>query len=204
MPNTTETAALEASENPSADLLEQLPAGADAEAVAWFVMRDLKRGNALRPAYIALGEAGHEVFTPLHWVVSHARGKCVRKEVPVVQNLVFVRTSPLGLAPFLRDTPTLQYRWLRGAYEKPMTVGDGEMERFIRAVRGCDTVRYFLPEEVPPDHIGKHVRIHGGPLDGVEGNLAKLRGAKVKRLYITLPGLLCAEVKIEDGLIEFT
>nr|WP_172618142.1 hypothetical protein [Parabacteroides distasonis] len=38
----------------------------------WFVLRDLTRPNAKRPAYRLLEEKGIEVFTPMRWqLVAH-------------------------------------------------------------------------------------------------------------------------------------
>lgn len=46
----------------------------------WFVMRDLKRGNAKQPAYKLLGELKIRFFTPMVWKLRIRQGKRVRQQ----------------------------------------------------------------------------------------------------------------------------
>ncbi len=46
----------------------------------WFVLRDLTRPNAKRPAYRLLEEKGIEVFTPMRWQLVERKGKRIREE----------------------------------------------------------------------------------------------------------------------------
>ena len=41
----------------------------------WFVMRDLKRGNAKQPAYKLLSELNIRYFTPMVWKLRICQGK---------------------------------------------------------------------------------------------------------------------------------
>jgi len=49
------------------------------EYAQWYVMRDLKRCNAKKPAYKQLQEAGVKVFVPLKWQIILQKGKKVRE-----------------------------------------------------------------------------------------------------------------------------
>ena len=98
--------------------------------------------------------------------------------------------------------PTLQFRYVRGGYCTPMTVRTAEMERFIRAVESTFRPRYYLPGEISPSMIGRQVLIVGGPLNGYEGHLLSIRGSRVKRLFIDLPGLLSAGVEVSPEYIR--
>ena len=106
----------------------------DDEAECWFVLRDLKRSNARHPAYRQLAEMGLRVFTPMHEVVTLVRGQRVRKDVPFLRDLLFVRERYSELRSVVERDPTLQFRYVRGGYCTPMTVRTAEMECFIRAV----------------------------------------------------------------------
>lgn len=170
--------------------------------VQWFVMRDLKRANAKLPAYQMLGDMGMEVFTPMIWKLSIQHGKRIRKEVPFMQDLLFVHESYETLDPIVEETDTLQYRFLRDGKRTPMTVRETDMERFKKAVEATDNHYFYTPKEVKPDMIGKKVRIVGGPLDGYEGNLQKLQGSKTKRLFVELPNLLTAAVEVQPEFIQ--
>ena len=166
-------------------------------ATNWFVMRDLKRRNAKCPAYQMLGDLGLEVFTPMVWKVVTREGKRVRQKVPFMQDLLFVHESRKVLDPIVERTDTLQYRFLRDGRRTPMTVREGDMERFMKAVETADRHYFYAPQEITPDMVGKRVRIVGGPLDGYEGNLQRLQGSHVKRLFVELPNLLTAAVEVQ-------
>lgn len=175
----------------------------DNDKVLWYVMRDIKRTNARRPAYKHLEELGFEVFIPMKWLVVIRKGKRVRTKMPVIQNLLFVHTTRDELDPIVRNTPTLQYRYARGnAFQNPMTVRESDMERFIHAVNASDDLKYYLPEELTPDMCGRTIRIVGGSLDGCDGKLLTVRGSKVKRLIVELPGLFSVGVKVEPEYIQ--
>ena len=146
----------------------------------WFVLRDLTRPNAKRPAYRLLEEKG----------------------IPLLHDLLFAHTTRTCMDPIVEEISTLQYRYLRGGYRKPMTVGHAEMNRFICAVHSDDSPRYFLVEELTPAMYGRMIRIEGGPLDGYEGRLLSIRGTRVKRLIVEIPGLLVAAVEVDPKYIR--
>lgn len=168
----------------------------------WFVMRDLKRANAKLPAYKMLADMGFEIFTPMRWKLSVRGGRRVRKEVPVITDLLFVHDSRQRLDPVVERTPTLQYRYMRHGWCEPMTVRDEDMERFIRVVKSSDRVRYYAPSEVTPEMYGRCIRIVGGPLDGMEGRLLTIRGSKRRRLMVELPDLLIAGTEVNPEYIQ--
>lgn len=168
----------------------------------WFVMRDLKRSNAKQPAYRLLEGMGIEVFTPMAWKILVRNGKRVREEVPFMRDLLFAHDTHATLDPIVDRTDTLQYRYVRGGYKVPMTVRETDMRRFIHAVRAAENPRYYTPEEISADMIGKKVRIVGGPLDGYEGYLQKMQGSRARRLFVEIPGVLAASVEVQPEYIQ--
>lgn len=173
------------------------------EKARWWVMRDLKRSNARKPAYKLLEEKKVEFFVPMRWQLVTRRGKRVREQVPFMQDLLFVHETRFNLDPLVEKTPTLQYRWLHDTYREPMTVPDTDMERFMLAVNASDSPKYYLPEEITPAMCGRRIRIVGGTLDGYEGRLLTIRGSKVRRLLVELPGFLSVGVEISPEYIRF-
>ena len=173
------------------------------EYAQWYVMRDLKRCNAKKPAYKQLQEAGVKVFVPLKWQIILQKDKKVREKVPVIQDLLFVYDSRRHLDSIVERTKTLQYRWLRNTFREPMTVSDLEMDRFIQAVSSSDSPKYYLPEEITPQMCGRKIRIIGGSLNGYEGCLLKIRGSKIKRLLVELKGYLAVGVEVLPEYIQF-
>ncbi len=168
----------------------------------WFVMRDLKGGNAKQPAYKLLGELKIRFFTPMVWKLRIRQGKRVRQQVPFMPDLLFVYDSRKVLDPLVEQIATLQYRFVKGGNHQPMTVRNADMERFIRAVDAMNNPCFYTPEEINPDMLGKKVRIVGGLLDGYEGCLQKMQGSRIKRLFVELPNLLTATVEVQPEFIQ--
>ena len=131
------------------------------ESRQWFVMRDLKRGNAKQPAYKLLSELKIRFFTPMVWKLIVRQGKRIRLQVPFMPDLLFVYDSRKVLDPIVERIATLQYRFVKGGNHQPMTVRNEDMERFIRAVDAINNPCYYTPEEIKSSMIGKKVRIVG-------------------------------------------
>lgn len=166
----------------------------------WFVMRDLTRTNAKLPAYKMLEKMEIDFFTPMVHKLVTIKGKREDREVPFMQDLIFVHDARTAIDPIVESVHTFQYRFLK--QRKPMTVRDDDMERFIRAVRSSDNPKYYRPSEITPDMLKHKIRIIGGQLDGYEGTLLTLRGSKVKRLLVALPMLLAAAVEVQPEFIR--
>lgn len=94
----------------------------------WFVMRDLKRRNSNELAIHYLTNAGLKAFTPMTQMIMTIGGRQQRRDVPVIQDLLFVHEAKETLDPFVERCPTLQYRYLFGKTKnEPMTVREAEM-----------------------------------------------------------------------------
>lgn len=170
----------------------------------WYVMRDLKRRNAKVIALQDLQAAGLEVFTPMMQMVMTVGGRRQRKEVPVVQDLLFVHETKAALDPYVERYPNLQYRYRRGqSIDKPMFVEDSDMERFIRAVSMTENPLYYTPGELTESMMGREIRIVGGPLDGVEGRLLSIKGMRRRRLIVEIPDFITAAVEVDPDYITF-
>ncbi len=171
-------------------------------SLKWFVMRDLTRPNSLRPAYKQLASIGVDVFTPMRSSIVKRKGATIREDVPFIHDLIFVHSTATKIDDFLSFIPTLQYRFVRGGYRKPMVVAENEMRRFIKAVQSVDTPQYFNVDEITPEMIGRQVRIVGGQLDGYEGKLLKCRGTRKRRLLVAIPNIIVAAVEVQPEFIK--
>lgn len=169
----------------------------------WFVMRDLKRRNSNRLAIHELKEAGYEVFTPMTQLIMTIGGRRQKREVPVIQDLLFVHEEKRVLDSFVELRPTLQYRYMFGKTKnEPMTVSDEEMTRFIFAVGNTESPLYYSPGEITSAMYGKKVRMVGGLLDGYNGRLLSVKGMRKRRLIVELPGIITAAVEVEPDYIR--
>lgn len=172
--------------------------------MTWFVMRDLTRANALRPAWKVLDEEGFRIFTPMVWKIRIVKGRKVRQRLPAIHDLLFVDSTREELDPVVNRISTLQYRFVKGGgFGEAMTVRAADMERFIRAVNSSEDIVYYSPSEVTASMIGKKVRIVGGPLDGMSGNLLSVKGMRKRRLIVELPDMITSAVEISPEYIEF-
>lgn len=175
----------------------------EASEKKWFVMRDLKRRNSNSLAIHDLGNAGLEVFTPMTQMIMTIGGQRQRRDVPVIQDLLFVHEAKDAIDPYVEMYPTLQYRYLFGkTKDEPMTVRNDEMERFIFAVGNTDAPKFYRPGELTETMYGRKVRIMGGMLDHYEGRLLSVKGMRKRRLIVELPGLITAAVEVEPDYIQ--
>lgn len=169
----------------------------------WFVMRDLKRRNSNTLAIHDLQKAGLEVFTPMTQMLMTIGGRRQRRNVPVIQDLLFVHDAKENIDPYVAKYPNLQYRYQLGkTKEDPMTVRDEDMERFIFAVGNTESYEYYRPGELTKAMYGKKVRIVGGMLDRYEGYLLSIKGMRKRRLIIELPGLITAAIEVQPDFIQ--
>lgn len=131
-------------------------------------------------------------------VVRTKDGHKIKENIPVIADLLFVNSSRADLDPFIDRVDSLQYRFVRGGkYCEPLTVPDSDMERFMAAAECANKIRFYQPDEITPDMIGKKIRIVcDGPLNGKEGRLLRIKGSGKKRLLVELPGLIAAAIEI--------
>ena len=174
----------------------------------WYVLRDLARPNAKKPAYKQLQEMPEMadcVFVPLKQHVFKEFGKRVVRFVPYMPDLVFVHKSKQELDPIVREMPLLQYRYVRGGKQyEAMSVRHKDFEKFRDAVNtASNNVEYYSFDEVRPEIYGSRIRIIGGRLDGFEGRLMTKKGSKFKRLLIDLQECnLSAAILVESDFIQ--
>lgn len=166
-------------------------------------MRDLKRRNANSLAIHDLQKAGLEVFTPMTQMIMTIGGRRQKRDVPVIQDLLFVHEAKTTLDAYVAAYSTLQYRYQRGkSIDDPMTVRDDEMERFLFAVSRSESPIYYNPDEITAAMYGKKIRIIGGALDGYQGQLLSVKGMRKRRLIVELPGLVTAAVEVDPQFIQ--
>lgn len=167
---------------------------------AWYAMRSLFRTELKTKS--RLEAAGIRCFLPMKESLAEVDGKKKCISVPVVSNLIFVYSNPVSLAPLMRENSKFQFIFKRGGKEnEPLVVPEREMENFIRAVESSSCPIYFTPDELDVA-IGTRIRVFGGILDGVEGILMKVKGARARRLVVEIPGTVAVAVEINPDLVQ--
>ena len=115
--------------------------------------------------------------------------------VPVIHNLIFVHAAP-------SEMRKLKYMMDARAGKK-ITVPDRQMRLFIAATADYDeTLLYFQPDELNLAK-GTKVRLTAGPLEGHEGVVLKVKGARDRRLIIQIDGVIAvAKALVHPDLVQ--
>lgn len=166
------------------------------EPIVWFAM-SATFGRALK-AKDFLESRSVSCFVPMKYdVVSDGKQGKVRKLIPAINNLLFVRTTRSNIQALKSEVDYLQYLTRpEGARRVPIVVPDHQMEQFIAV---CDSYNeklvYLNPSEINLAK-GTPVQIIGGPFDGIEGTFVKVEGVRNRRVAVLVPGI--AAVVIAD------
>lgn len=166
----------------------------------WYAMRATYRRE--NEAVRLLESEGIQSFIPLQYRFRIKHGRKVRELVPVVHNLLFVHACADDLKRVKSQVTYLQYITDTRSHEK-IIVPDDQMRRFI-AVAGTynDQLLYFAPGELNLKK-GVKVRVTGGEFEGQEGIFLKVKGARDRRVVISIQGVIAvAMVTIHPDLIE--
>ena len=115
-----------------------------------------------------------------------------RELVPAISNLVFVRSTQERVTELKRTNEVLEpLRYMldftNGDGPVIMTVGEREMENFMRVATKTDDSVMFLDENKIVGKEGKRVKIMGGVFEGVEGVIRRVK--RCKRVVVELEGI---------------
>ena len=158
------------------------------EKMQWFAMRaTYRRGMQIKAL---LDKEGINNFIPMRYEVRIRNGRKRRELVPVISDLIFVHSVQSELQKVKFKLPYFQYMIdIRNGQK--IIVPDDQMRQFI-AVAGTYDLRR-----------GTKVRITGGDFEGYEGVFVKVKGARDRRVVISLQGVIAmAMATLSPDLIE--
>lgn len=169
----------------------------------WYVMRVFQNQRVaeeklLSPTY------GLSHFIPKREVIRTRHGKKIICQEPVIHSLIFVHATREEILTFKQNYfNDLQFvaRHTMDGFQY-LTVPDRDMDHFLRLYHArYDKVTYYLPSQLNIEK-GKRVRVHGGPLDTLEGYFVKVAHKRNRQLVILIPDTLAISAQVEDGIIE--
>jgi transcription antitermination factor NusG len=134
------------------------------------------RANHERRVAHQLVERGVEHFLPQYESMRKWKDRKVRLQMPLFPGYVFVHLALQNRLKVL-EVPGVAY--LVGFAGKPVAVPEGEFEK----IRGF-LKRGFRAEPHPYLEAGRRVRVRNGPLEGMEGIVARRKNGN--RLVISL------------------
>ncbi len=163
----------------------------------WFAMRATYKRELIARDYLT--SKGIEVFVPMKKVIKVVRGIKRKLTVPAINSLIFVHAQKDVIQQAKMGVEYLQYITRKeGIRNVPIVVPDRQMEQFIQVAQD-DAIEktFFAPEEVDLS-VGTRVKVHGGPFDGLEGVLVKIKGKRNKQFFVNLDGLVAVNTVIEN------
>ena len=148
-----------------------------------------------------LDELGVSCFVPMRVVKRMVGERLVKREVPSVHNLVFVRCTRAWLTEYKQHTELPVRYVMDRERHAPLVIPDGQMASFIAvAGSGSEDVVYLQPNEQALQR-GDRVRIVAGLFAGAEGVLLRVKGDR--RVVVSIAGLVTvATAFVHPSLIE--
>lgn len=145
----------------------------------------------------ALEKLGIEYFLPTQFVIRQLKYRRRRVEVPVIKNLIFVRTTKDRAWSITKDDHVPLY-YMKDLYTHTLLiVPNKQMEDF-------KFVMDLAPENVTFDDlpltIGTKVQVVKGEFCGIEGELSSL--ANRTYVVIRIHGVLSASVKVPKSYLR--
>lgn len=144
-----------------------------------------------------------ENFIPMHYEYVKRADRKVRKLVPVVHNLVFVRTSFACIDRIKQSVGlSLSVRYIIDREtQSPLIVPEAQMRSFIAVSGNYDEQIVYLDPAVTALQKGDRVRITGGIFEGVEGMILRIKGDR--RVSVCIKGVMAvATAYVHPSLIE--
>ena len=161
---------------------------------SWFPMRVTYSREMKVKA--ELDRLGIECFVPMTYriVESRKQGEVESRRVlvPAINNLIFIRSTQEQISDLKRRNEQLEplrYMMDHTADEAHtiMTVPGRQMENFMRVASKTDDSVMFLDENSIIGKEGMRVRIMGGPFEGVEGVIRRVK--RCKRVCVEIEGI---------------
>lgn len=176
----------------------------DDNTVLWYAMRAYK--NEIRAEEQINAHPLLECFVAKRYELRTYHGKKLRKLVPLIPSLIFVKGCKEDIQHFKQRNQYLQYMGSAnrtGKFEA-LIVPERQMQAFIAIAKVYEAdIKYINTSEVALDR-GQKVRIIGGTFDGVEGILLQDKAKNSNRVVVSLPESLgsISTAEISPDLIE--
>lgn len=149
-------------------------------------------------------KAGFDAFVPLSYEVKTIRGQKQRKLIPALSGLIFAKGELEALKAYTQESayPVFIRKSTFSNLEDYLVIPTKAMEDFIAVTQHREQhVSYFRPEEIRLQE-GDRIRINGGPYDGREGIIMRIKGKRNRHLVVQIPGFLVAAVELSPQMIE--
>lgn len=185
--------------NESANTANTAAARLSGEEKVWYAIRVTY--NREMKVKADLDEHDIENFIPMKHTMGIKNGRRVKKLVPTIHNLIFLHIEPSLMKIYKAETKMPIRYIMNPATKKPVVVPEDQMNNFIAVAGTCDEQLEYL--EVKPGQFsrGDRVKIMGGPFEGAEGVLRRVRGNH--RVVVSIEGIVAvATTSIHPSLLQ--
>lgn len=167
--------------------------------IYWYALRvTYSRELALKDY---LDKEGIENFIPMRYEYVIKGERRVRKLVPVVHNLVFVRTCR-DFIDRLKVETSLPVRYIMNKEtNSPIIIPERQMRIFIAVAGTNEEQLVYLEPAAVALRKGQRVRVTGGIFEGVEGEFIRVKNDR--RVMVSIQGVMAvATTFIHPSFIE--
>lgn len=167
--------------------------------IYWYALRvTYSRELALKDY---LDKEGIENFIPMRYEYVIKGERRVRKLVPVVHNLVFVRTCR-DFIDRLKAETSLPIRYIMNKEtNSPIIIPERQMRNFIAVAGTNEEQLVYLEPAAVVLRRGQRVRVTGGIFEGVEGEFIRVKNDR--RVMVSIQGVMAvATTFIHPSFIE--
>lgn len=154
-----------------------------------------------------LQRLGLDAYVPMRYCLQTTHGRKVRRKVPTVYGMVFVKGCRKQLLEYRETSLMRQYMFLKSHRMGDGTlqyvyVRDDEMDNFkkLNEIKGAK-LTYYKPEELRLAK-GEKVKIMDGPFEGITGIIQILPHKRGQYLVVSLPDVAIAAVSIKPDYIK--
>ncbi len=173
----------------------------DDNEIRWYALRVTYSRELVLKDYLDTEKI--ENFIPMRYDYVVRKERKVRKLVPAIHNLVFVRATRVRIDEIKNAQAfTLPIRYLMDREtRRPITIPERQMKSFIAVAGNYDEQIVYLDAATVALKKGDHVRITGGVFAGVEGEFVRVKGDR--RVVVAIQGVMAvATAFIHPSLIE--
>lgn len=169
--------------------------------IYWYALRITYSRELALKAY--LDQHNIENFIPMRYEYVVRNGQRIRKLVPAVHNLVFIRSTRKIIDEIKEENViSLPIRYIMNREtRRPIIIPDIQMQHFIAVAGTYDQQVIYLPSTEYAMQKGDRVRITGGVFEGVEGVFVRVKGDR--RVVVSIQGVMAiATAFVHPSLIE--
>ncbi len=158
----------------------------DASLECWYAFKVFY--NRVFQIESVLKERNVEIYIPLRSVERVVQGRKVRRRIPAIASLMFMRCQEELAGEIQRELRGQAMIYTDRETHSPYAIPEEQMRRFIQITSLEDQGLEYLGEPKQEWTTGQRVRVTGGIFKGTEGYIHRIKGNH--RLIVAIEGVV--------------